>query len=166
MTTKSKIEDTDALVPPVENFTVVLGEGEDKLTFVQKPLSFFGKMEFFSVMGKAVDKVLSDGVSISEVLDGTNGPVGANADTDSFIQTIAKLIQFAPEILAELYCVILAVPRGEREYVKYRLEEDLDDDQGIKILEVFADQNIEVMTNFFKERVTPLFNKISTSLQA
>lgn len=158
------------LEPQVETKIIVLGEGEDRLTYEQKPLSFFGKIEFFSVMGKAVERVLSDGGSIADILDVKDtSPNVLNSQTneaDTFVKAVSKLIQFAPEILQDLYCVILAVPRNEREYVKIRLEEDLDDEQGFAILELFVDQNWEVMASFFKKRILPLYEKINQKFRS
>jgi len=171
-TTEEVVEDVvDALEPEVIEKERVLGEGDERLIFVQKPLSFFGKVEFFSVLGKAVEKVLSDGGSITDILDAPDpdNPLG-NQDTvveaNAFIRALSKVIQYAPEILEDLYCVILAVPRNQREYVKIRLTEDLTDEMGTDILDTFVDQNWEVMMSFFKERVLPLVDKISQKVRS
>lgn len=165
-------ETLDSLEPPVTEYVVILKRGEpDELTLVQKPLTFFGKIEFFSVVGKAVQKVLSEGGSLSELLEvpeyDASVPLASSAgDADVFIKALSRIIEEAPELLLDLYLVILAVPRGQREYVAMRLEDDLTDDQGVKILEVFVDQNWEVMVSFFSEKIRPLFNKVAAKVQA
>lgn len=147
-----------------------LGEGENRLVLVQKPLTFFGKIEFFSVVGKAVQKILIDGGSLSEILDTPDydptKPIQSQVtDADVFVKALSKIIESAPELLSDLYLVILNVPKNQREYYALRLEE-LSDDQGMQILDVFIDQNWEVMVSFFTEKMLPLFKKISTKVQA
>ncbi len=147
-----------------------IGEGDDKIVLVQKPLTFFGKIEFFSVVGKAVQKILIDGGSLSEILDtpdfDPSAPIQNQVtDADVFVKALSKIVEAAPELLSDLYLVILNVPKGQREYYAIRLEE-LSDDQGMQILDVFIDQNWEVMLSFFNEKMLPLFNKISKKVQA
>lgn len=169
-TVKETTEALDSLEAEVTEKIITIGEGDDKLVFVQKPLSFFGKIEFFSVVGKAIDSILSEGGSLSELLDvpdyDPSVPLATSAsDADVFVKALARVVQSAPEILSDLYLVILSVPRGQRAYVAMRLEEELDDEQGMQILDTFVDQNWEVMTSFFKEKVLPLANKISQKVQ-
>jgi hypothetical protein len=147
-----------------------LGEGDDRLVLVQKPLTFFGKIEFFSVVGKAVQRILIDGGSLSEILDtpeyDSTKPIQSQVtDADVFVKALTKIVEAAPELMSDLYLVILNVPKGQREYYALRLEE-LSDDQGMQILDVFIDQNWEVMVSFFSEKMLPLFNKISKKVQA
>ena len=147
-----------------------IGEGDDKIVLVQKPLTFFGKIEFFSVVGKAVQKILIDGGSLSEILNtpeyDPEVPIQSQVtDADVFVNALSKIVESAPELLSDLYLVILNVPKGQREYYALRLQE-LSDDQGMQILDVFIDQNWEVMVSFFNEKMLPLFNKISTKVQA
>lgn len=164
-----EVDPVDTLVPDTQTYYYTFGEGDSAITLTQKPLSFFGKMEFFSVMGKAIEKVLSEGVSISEILDtpDPDQPLSSNslAEADSFVKAIATAVQYAPEILEDLYCVILGVPRSERVYVKLVLERDMTDDDGVDILERFVDQNVSVMVSFFAERILPLVSKITAKFQ-
>jgi hypothetical protein len=146
-----------------------IGEGDEKIVFVQKPLTFFGKIEFFSVVGKAVQKILIDGGSLSELLDtpefDPTVPLASSVtDADVFVKALSKIVEAAPELLKDLYLVILAVPKGQRDYYALRLEE-LTDEQGMQILDVFVDQNWEVLTSFFTEKMLPLYNKISQKVQ-
>lgn len=172
-TTKPKeaMEDSDVLLDTLAPAEVYyeIGEGDDKIVLVQKPLSFFGKIEFFSVVGKAVQKILIDGGSLSELLDAPDFdptvPLSSNVtDADVFVKALSRIVESAPELLKDLYLVILAVPKGQRDYYALRLEE-LTDEQGMQILNVFVDQNWEVMTSFFTEKMLPLWNKISQKVQ-
>lgn len=167
----------EVLVPSAEHKEVTFGTGDLQMTFVQKPLSFFQKLEVFSVLGSALDKAMSgpDGLTLSDLFD---GPAKAGAelnernfrDADTFVRAIAKLVQYTPDLLADLYLIVLGVPKGSRPVVKTIMEmpEDdggLSDDQGFQILDTFVDQNWEVMTDFFSERIMPLANKMNSKLQ-
>jgi hypothetical protein len=162
-------EPTEVLEPTVEHRTVSFGEEPYDFTFVQKPLSFFGKMEIFSVLGNALDKAMSgpDGLSLSELLDGPR-PTGDALtvenfrDADAFVKAITKLVLYAPELFLDLYAVILSVPRGQRVIVKEVMEQELSDEEGIKILETFIDQNWDVMVDFFTVQIRPLIQKVSS----
>jgi len=159
----------DILEPKAQNYEVVLPESElgPELTLVQKPLSFFGKMEFFSVLGGAVDKALNEGLSIGDLFevpeDRTN--VDSFAEADLFVKAVLKLVKDAPDLLLNLYSVILAVPRGQRDYIHERMESDLSDEDGVAIIEHFVDQNWDVMADFFKQKIRPLTSKIGDKLQ-
>ncbi len=147
-----------------------IGEGNDRLVLVQKPLTFFGKIEFFSVVGKAVQEILIDGGSLSELLETPDYdpavPLASNVtDADVFVKALSKIVANGPELLKDLYLVILHVPKGQRDYYALRLEE-LTDEQGMQIIDTFVDQNWEVMVSFFTERMLPLFNKISQKVQS
>jgi len=170
MATKvAKDETTDVLEtlePEVLEKTYEVGP----YTFTQKPLSFFGKIEFFSVVGHAIEKVLSGGTTLNDLLDvpdyDPSTPLARTAsEADVFVKAIASVVYNAPEILSELYCVILAVPRNVRAEVKEVIEENLTDEQGVEILDTFVEQNWEVMVDFFKEKMLPLATKIQEKVQ-
>lgn len=161
--------DVDSIVPKGQ-FVVYEFGLEDHLKFTQRPLSFFGKIELISILGQAVNKAISDGgVSVSELLDDvpTNSEI---AEANNFISALAKIAQYAPDFLLDLYAISLGVPRGERDYVKMVMalseeEGGLSDEQGMQVLETFIDQNWEVLLDFFKSRIVPLFNKASSLAQ-
>lgn len=173
-TTKAKpeaMEESDEILETLAATEVYyeIGAGDDRIVLVQKPLSFFGKIEFFSVVGKAVQKILIDGGSLSELLDTPDFdptvPLASSvSDADVFVKALSRIVEAAPELLKDLYLVILAVPKGQRDYYALRLEE-LTDEQGMQILDVFVDQNWEVLTSFFTEKMLPLYNKISQKVQ-
>lgn len=163
----------EVLEPSVATRTQVVGKDEYQFVYTQKPLSFFGKLDFFAVMGRALDRAMSGptGISVADLLDVPDRGDGASItkedlkDADTFIRGVSRLISYAPEIVSDLYCVILNIPRGEREVVKeiMALDEEkggLSDDDGIEILNSFFDQNWEVLRDFFKERIAPLLSKV------
>jgi hypothetical protein len=166
------VEPIDALESNAQDYEVVLSENTtEELRLIQKPLTFFGKMEFFSVMGKAVDRALSEGLSVGDLFDVPDRrpgePLDASAfkEADLFVKAVVKLVSDAPDIFLDMYCVILAVPRAQREYIKERLDEEMTDEQGIEVLNNFVDQNWDVMVNFFKEKINPLVSKVSQKFQ-
>jgi hypothetical protein len=160
----------DVLEPKAQNYVVVLPDSElgEEIVFIQKPLTFFGKMEFFSVLGGAVDKAISEGLSVTdlfEVPEDRNINAESFKEADLFVKAVLKLVKDAPDLLLNLYSVILSVPRNQRDYVKDRLEADLSDEDGVAIFEHFIDQNWEVMGDFFKQKIVPLTSKISSKFQ-
>lgn len=145
---------------------------DNHLKYTQRPLSFFGKIEIFGILGSAIEKALSDGgLSLGEILQDVPDKKSEFAEADQFIKSLAKIAQFAPEFLKDLYVISLGVPAGERDYVKSIMElpEDqggLSDEQGIQILETFIAQNWDVLLDFFTKKILPLFNQLSKSDQA
>lgn len=170
--TEKDVDPSEVLEPTDEVKQVTIGKDENAYVFVQRPLSFFGKLDFFSVMGKGLDQAMKgpDGLSIAELWEmPSTGRDALNAsdlrDADMFVKGIVKLAMYAPELMSDLYCVILSVPRGYRPVVKELMQapEDeggLSDEQGIAILETFIDQNWEVMVDFFKQRIAGLVEKV------
>jgi len=164
--------DAEALQPSPTDYYVVFGSEDDetRMTLVQRPLSFFGKIELFGLLGETMDKALKDGLSISELLEtperDSDSPLRVDdfKEADAFVKGVAKLVKFAPELLSDIYMIILNVPRGERFYVKQVMERPehlggLSDDQGIKIIEVFVAQNYESIKSFFVDKILPLLSK-------
>lgn len=165
-------ESTDVLVPNVENRIVTIGVEPYVQTYIQRPLSFFQKLEVFSVLGGALDKSMSgpDGLTLSEVFETQKEDQRNLRDADTFVKAIIKLVQYAPDLLANLYVVILGVPRGERALITElmiapREEGGLSDEDGLGILETFVEQNWDVMVDFFTSKITPLYQKINSKVQ-
>lgn len=126
--------------------------------YVQRPLSYFGKIEIFGLLGATVDKAMKDGMSIDSVMQVGDVFAGQANNMDSFIGGIARLAMYAPELLMELYCIALAVPRGERDWVKSVWERPaseggLNDEDGLEVLAVFVEQNGEALRDFFTQKM-------------
>src|ERR1044072_8022438 len=84
-------------------------------TFIQKELSFIGKMQWFSLIGDALDKALSgpNGISVNAIF---SAPASARAgtftaadfaDADTFVQAVSKLLSAAPHFLVDPYRIDL-----------------------------------------------------------
>lgn len=157
----SATEVVETLEPKAQNVVYEFGL-DNHLKFIQRPLSFFGKIELIAVLGEAIDKAIESGVSVAGLLEESTDP---NIEANNFVRTLASLAAFAPDVLKEIYLISLGVPKGDREYVGMIMElpaEDggLTDEQGIQILETFVDQNAEVMVDFFKNKILPMFNRV------
>ena len=165
------VDPTEIIIPSQSDLTITLGEGEETLYLTARPLSFFGKMEFFSVMGRAIEQAFSGGSGLNDLLDvpdvNSKTPLSADnfVEAETFVKAVANLVQYAPDMLLDLYCVIFQVPRGQREYVKARLERELDDDQAFAVMNHFVDNEWDVMVSFFSQRILPLFKKASSKVQ-
>ena len=171
LTTEEQIE---ALEPVAATRRVTIGKGEWQETYVQKPLSFFGKMQLMGLIGQAVGRANEDGEGLGSLLDmdsvkqdpetGRFFIEGVN-DMGVMIQLLTKIAEYAPDLMLEMYCIFLNVPRGSRGRIKATMElaeEDggLSDEDGIGILETAIDQNWELMLTFFEERVKPMIDRL------
>jgi len=163
----------ETIVPNKEAKTWTFGKGTDVVTYVQRPLSYFGKMEWFALLAEAIDRVMQDGTTVTDMLsqvgvvgDRSSISVSDFTDADTFIRSMAKLAQAMPEFFEESYCMWLNVARGDREYVKAIMkqpEDDggLNDEQGFEIMERFLDQNVGAIESFFVERLPKLGKRAS-----
>jgi hypothetical protein len=172
---------TNTISPPGAVRTYVVGKspedgGRGVVTLVQRPLAFFGKLELFSVLGKALDTVLAEGISIGELLEETPDRPADELrlqdiqDADTFVKAISVLAMHSPELFKELYCVILQVPREHRERVMTIMSDPedlggLSDDQGFEIMDTFIAQNGELLKRFFVDRIIPLFDRMQSKRQ-
>lgn len=164
-------EELDILVPKADPHTWTFGPEDMEFTFVQKPLSFIGKAQWFALVGEALDKALSgpNGMSINSLLSaptrGGQMSITDFRDADMFVQAVGKLLSAAPNFLVESYCIWLNVPDYQRRDVAdiMKLPEDeggLSDEQGMEIIEVFIDQNYEALRRFFSDRLGNLAKRV------
>lgn len=135
--------------------------------YTQRPLSYFGKIEIFGLLGETIDKAMKDGMSVDSVLQVGDVFAGGGGNTDNVISGIARLAMYAPELLMELYCISLAVPRGERDWVKSvwerpEAEGGLGDDDGLEILSVFVAQNGGALRDFFTQKMPGVAESLMT----
>lgn len=170
---QKKEEDTlDILKPKAEPKQWTIGKDDISRQYVQKPLSFIGKMQWFSLVGEVLDKAMGgqNALSINSLMSAPSGQPDQltmqdfrNADT--FIHAVGKLLVYAPDFLTKSYCIWLSVPEYERELAKQIMElppeeGGLTDDQGLEIIEVFIDQNYEALDTFFREKLADLQKRI------
>ena len=174
----------DAIVPKKEPKTWTIGPpGDLQRVYVQKPLSFIAKMQWFSLVGEVLDKALSGpgGMSLNSLFSsparGTELRIEDFRDADTFVQAIGKLLSAAPDFLVDSYLIWLNVPDYDREIMRQVMklppdEGGLTDDQGIEMIEVFLDQNYEALLDFFTQKISQIqkrvekLNKIRGSQQS
>lgn len=162
-------DELEALQPSAQERYITVGNTEvGQLTFVQRPLSFFGKMEFFAVVGGAINELVTgeDAISIEDLMpQGRETTVDDVKDVTAFAGAFMRVIEEVPELLQDIYCIALGVPKGRRDLVKSMMsapeaEGGLSDDDGFGVLETFIEQNGEVLTRLFAERIEPLFRRV------
>jgi hypothetical protein len=149
-------EELEVLESSVAPRLWVFNDGQTEKTYEQKPLTWFGKIEFFSLLGDAVD-----GLSTEERPLNLGELLGGEATTDSFVAVLSRIAGQAPEVLQEAYCIWLNVPRGERDWAKWTMEQNMTDEEGMEVIDRFVDQNAEALQSFFGEKGQSLMKKIS-----
>jgi hypothetical protein len=120
------------------------------------------------LVGRTLDEAMSgeDGLTVNSIFGSdtptTVGELSATdfGDLDSFLALAAKVANYAPEFLRDCYIIWLDVPKRERPWAREALE-NLDDDEGINIIEVFIDQNWKAIERFFTERIRDLANRVA-----
>lgn len=152
------------------------GKVEEVREYVQRPLAFLAKMQFFALVGEVIDKSITGeedkaGLRLSSLFEmpGRGGVLSAAdfREADTFIQGVGKILQYAPDFLEKSYCIWLGVPDYEREWAIGVMEQPLDkggltDDQGLEIIEIFIDQNWESLEDFFRKKIASLRDRVNS----
>lgn len=155
--------------------------------YTQKGLSWFGKLELYGLLGQAVKVVLEgdNPLGIGSMMDMARNPrqmvadlMGAalpGADTapdrkeDSgdveveaakVMSAFAQVVAMAPDLLAQAYCVALAIPKTHRNWAIEWAFPNMDDEMGKDILHTFIDQNWGVMEDFFTQELPKIIKRI------
>jgi len=162
----------DVLRPKAEQKKWKFGPEGLEVQYVQKPLSFIGKMQWFSLVGEVLDKAMGgdNPLTVGNLLSGPgmrSGGLSANdfRDADTFVHAVGKLVRYAPDFLTDSYCIWLNVPEHEREMVKVFMAEPaeeggLSDEDGLEIIERFIDQNYDAIDSFFREKLGLLQKRV------
>jgi hypothetical protein len=154
---------------------VVLAHHFEK-TYVQKPLSFSGMMQFTGLIGEKLSEAMSgangmtvDGmIADSETIAVAGQAVVSQSDlsnVDSFVKGLARLASYAPTLTDELQCIWLRIPYNERPLVKEvwsRAPEDggLSISDGSEMLNLFIDQNWNEVEAFFVEQAPQILKRV------
>ena len=149
-----------------------IGKPPVEREYIQRPLSFIAKMQWFALVGDVLDKAMSgeNALTIGNLM-AVPGQRGSTfrmedfRDADTFIQAVGKLIAVAPDFLVKSYCIWLSVPDYERDMAAelMALPEDeggLSDDDGLEIIEIFIDQNYEALDAFFRDKLGQLQKRV------
>lgn len=159
--------------------------GPRSRTYVQKGLSFFGKIELYGTFGRAIDIAMSgdnalgvddltaamDPKSLLEMFNSQNELPGAETSPDNetadeseinqigmqqagkVLSTFVRILSISPDLLKDVYCIILAVPKGHRKWAIDWALDEMPDEVGEDIIHVFIDQNWPVMEDFYRRRL-------------
>lgn len=170
-----KVEDElEEIVPDKSHRTWTFGRGDVTISYVQRPLSFQGKLEFMGLLGTTVNQAMSgpDGLTVSGMLAEMDPDQRSRlsafslaesdfASADTFIQGISVVLSYAPDFLVKAQCIWLNVPRGERQLVADLMsappdEGGLSDEQAIDMIQTFLDQNMQDLVTFFRRDLPKL----------
>jgi hypothetical protein len=175
---KAQEDVLDVLQPKAEQKQWTFGPEGMRQTYVQKPLSFIGKMQWFALVGEVLDKAMGgeNPLTVGNLLSGP-GMRGGRAlsandfrDADTFVHAVGKLVYYAPEFLLDSFCIWLNVPAHERDMVKVLMdappeEGGLSDDAGLEIIERFIDQNYDAIDSFFRDKLGLLQKRVSQRME-
>jgi hypothetical protein len=162
----------DIIQPKSEPKTWKIASQGFEREYVQRELSFIGKMQWFSLVGEVLEKAMSgdNALSLNNLLTtpearGQSLTMQDFRDADTFVQAVGKLLVYAPDFLEKSFCIWLGVPDYEQEVVKQIMaspttEGGLSDDQGLEIIEIFIDQNYGAIEGFFREKVAALQKRV------
>ena len=144
-------------------------------TFTQKPLSFFGKLEFGKEVGAALKEVVEgdEGVKIADVFGLQGATVNDLSNADFMLRAIMQLSVHVPDLLKKIFMLSLNVPQYEQPIVSVILDQPHDDDtgegglsdeDGIAILNTFVDQNAKAIADFFRVEMPKLVKSVQESI--
>lgn len=149
-----------------------ISDGENEREYVQKPLSFVGKIQFLSYIGEVLDKAMAgdNALKLNSLFDvPVRGDVLSAqdfSDAQTFVQAVGKLLVYAPDFLSKSYCIWLRIPEYERAWAIACMEENLGDEEGFDIIETFIDQNWETLQGFFSEKLPSLSKRLQARYRA
>lgn len=145
--------------------------------YIQRPLSFVRKMQWFSLVGEVLDRAMSgeNSLTVNNLLSAPTSRSGDLSmadfrDADTFVHAVGKLLIYAPDFLLRSYCIWLNVPDYDQDIaigLMARPEEEggLSDDQGLEIIEIFIDQNYEALDRFFRDKIGQLQKRVQQRAQ-
>jgi hypothetical protein len=181
-----ELEELEDRSMPVERLLWSENKGErEEHVFVQKGLSWFGKLELYGLLGQAVKIVLEgdNPLGVGSLVDMAQNPrkmmsdlmgdlPGADTAPDrkddqdldieagKVMAAFAQVVAMAPDLLAQAYCVALGIPKTWRNWAIQWAFPNMDDEMGKDILHVFIDQNWGVMEDFFVQELPKIVKRI------
>jgi hypothetical protein len=145
-------------VPKAVDRTLEHPETGESRTYVQHEMGFLTKLKFFRLVAGTA-RLATDGQGgIAEFLEETM--VDSGGATDNFMTTITQLIELVPDFYQEAAMLILKVPVAEQAWVGQALE-NISDEEGVDILDVFIAQNGAALRDFFTKHLQKLQKRAS-----
>jgi hypothetical protein len=144
-------------------------------TYIQKPLSFFGKLEFGKFVGTALKEVVGgeDGVSVDDIFGLSGATAQDMSNADFMLRGIMQLSVHVPDLLKQIFMLSLNVPSYEQPVVELILDQPhdeetglggLSDEDGVAILNTFVAQNAKAIADFFRVQVPALVKSVQESI--
>lgn len=154
-------------------------EGKHFEVYVQAPLGWLARTRLFSLMTAAMAKAIkASGGNVGGMADvfgpeATGSPIERMRaltqrdwnDASSFFALTMELVSYVPNLISEMYVIILAVPVDDRKWFKEVMEQRWDPDLGEyglpdkdhrDLISRFIDQNYEELRSFFTDDL-PMF---------
>lgn len=185
---EGEIEELEDRSMPIERTlwaTNRQGERIERI-YVQKGLSWFGKIELYGLLGRAVRIVLEgdNPLGIGNMVDLVQNPRGMLNDMMSMmpgaedapdaedaaedmeveagkiLAAFAEVVGQAPDLLSAAYCIVLAIPKTHRNWAVEWAFPNMDDQMGQDILHAFVDQNWGVMEDFFTQELPKIVRRV------
>lgn len=185
---EGEIEELEDRSLPVERVLWAINREGARVeqTYVQKGLTWFGKLELYGLLGQAVKVVLEgdNPLGIGSILDIARSPQsmisdlmgtlpGADTAPDrrqedqdmeieagKVLAAFAQVVSIAPELLSQAYCVALAIPKTHRQWAVEWAFPNMDDEMGKDVLHTFIAQNWGVMEDFFANELRKILKRI------
>lgn len=159
---------------------------EVERTYVQKPLSYTGMIQFTGLLGRKIDEAMSgpEGLSVSMIgeLADLAQMVGQGEELtrevltaqltqsdfsgiDAFVRGFAKLAAYTPDIIDEAQCIWLRIPFRDRMLMRELWagapdEGGLSGDEGEEMFTLFIRQNYAELEGFFVKRARRIMRAV------
>ena len=126
---------------------------EEERTYVQHEMGFMTKLKFFRLFSGTLR--LASQSEVGGVSQFVESAIQGGINPETFIETLMKLVELAPDFIEEAYMLILKVPLDEQVWATEALD-SLSDEEGVDILDVFIAQNAEALNAFFTKHLKKL----------
>lgn len=144
---------------------------KEERTYVQAPLSYFGKLELFQLVGTTIKiSMLGENpITINSMLGSRDYDEGF-WNADAMMNIVATLAAFGPDFVQDAYAIFLNVPKNERGWFREAISQSaedggLTDDEGLEIIEIFIDQNLATFKDFFVKRLSETITRAQDQLK-
>lgn len=140
-------------------------DGEER-TFIQSELSFFSKIKFFRLLSGtlrlATQEEGGQGGGVADLLQEAfvgAQQLGNQEIANVFLDAILRLVELAPDFLEETYLLAFNVKPEQTLWVAQALQ-NIDDEEGVDILDTFVAQNGKAISDFFSKRLGKLSKRV------
>ncbi len=160
---KEQIEVLEPVAKVVERKLTL--DGEERV-FIQSELSFFSKIKFFRLLSGtlrlATEQDGGQGGGVADLLQEAfigAQQLGNQEVANVFLDAILRLVELAPDFLEETYLLAFNVKPEQTLWVSQALQ-NLDDEEGVDILDTFVAQNGKAISDFFSKRLGKLSKRV------